>query len=76
MEFYATLGDPCAKREVLEKLFRAGMTGIRVNLSHTSLAKCAPILEELYWPAARAAGRPDGAAGGGAAPDPPPAGGR
>ena len=59
MEFYATLGDPCAKREVLEKLFRAGMTGIRVNLSHTSLAKCAPILEELYWPAARAAGRPD-----------------
>ena len=36
MEFYATLGDPCAKREVLEKLFRAGMTGIRVNLSHTS----------------------------------------
>ena len=59
MEFYATLGDPCAKREVLEKLFRAGMTGIRVNLSHTSLAKCAPILEELYWPAARAAGRPN-----------------
>ena len=59
MEFYATLGDPCAKREVLEKLFRAGMTGIRVNLSHTSLAQCAPILEELYWPAARAAGRPD-----------------
>ena len=59
MEYYATLGDPCAKREVLDKLFRAGMTGIRVNLSHTSLAKCAPLLEEGYWPAARAAGRPD-----------------
>ena len=59
MEFYATLGDPCAKRDILEKLFQAGMTGIRVNLSHTSLQKCAPLLEKLYWPAARAAGRAD-----------------
>ncbi len=59
MDFYATLGDPCAKRDILDKLFRAGMTGIRVNLSHTSLDKCAPLLERLYWPAARAAGRPD-----------------
>lgn len=57
MEFYATLGEPCARRDVLDKLFRAGMTGIRVNLSHTSLDKCAPLLEELYWPAARSAGR-------------------
>ena len=59
MEFYATLGDPCARRDILDKLFRAGMTGIRVNLSHTSLDKCAPLLEELYWPAARQAGRED-----------------
>ena len=47
MEFYATLGDPCARRDILDKLFRAGMTGIRVNLSHTSLDKCAPLLEGL-----------------------------
>ena len=59
MEYYATLGDPCARREVLDKLFQAGMTGIRVNLSHTSLDKCAPLLEELYWPAARRVGRED-----------------
>ena len=59
MDFYATLGDPCAKRAILDKLFRAGMTGIRVNLSHTSLDKCAPLLEELYWPAARRAGCED-----------------
>ena len=52
MEYYATLGDPCAKREVLDQLFQAGMTGVRVNLSHTSLARCAPLLENLYWPAA------------------------
>ena len=57
MEYYATLGDPCAKREVLDKLFQIGMTGVRLNLSHTSLAQCAPLLEEVYWPAARQAGR-------------------
>ena len=59
MEVYATLGDPCAKRDILDRMFQAGMTGIRVNLSHTSLKKCAPLLERLYWPAARAAGRAD-----------------
>ena len=59
MDFYATLGDSCAKREMIDKLFRVGMTGARLNLSHTSLAQCAPLLEELYWPAARAAGRED-----------------
>lgn len=59
MEFYATLGDPCAKREIIDKLFRVGMTGARLNLSHTSLTQCAPLLEELYWPSARASGRED-----------------
>ena len=57
MEYYATLGDPCAKRDILDKLFQAGMTGIRVNLSHTSLTQCAPLLEEAFWPAARQAGQ-------------------
>ena len=59
MDFYATLGDPCAKRDILEQLFQSGMTGVRLNMSHTSLAQCAPLLEELYWPAARQAGRGD-----------------
>jgi len=59
MEYYATLGDPCARRDILDRLFRAGMTGVRLNMSHTSLAQCAPLLEDLYWPAARQAGRPD-----------------
>ena len=59
MEFYATLGDPCAKRDIIDKLFRVGMTGVRLNLSHTSLPQCAPLVEEVYWPAARQAGRPE-----------------
>ena len=56
MEFYATLGAACQKRETLEQMFRAGMTGIRLNLSHTSLAQCRPLLESRFFPAARAAG--------------------
>lgn len=32
MEFYATLGDPCAKRDIIDKLFRVGMTGVRLKV--------------------------------------------
>ena len=56
IKLYATLGRACARRELLERMFRAGMTGVRLNLSHTTLAQCAPLLEEEIWPAARAAG--------------------
>ncbi len=59
MEYYATLGKPCARQDIIEQMFQAGMTGIRVNLSHTSLPKCAPLLIRSYWPAARQAGRGD-----------------
>ena len=57
MEFYATLGGSCADRATLDRLFAAGMTGARLNLSHTTLPQCAPLLEDIYWPAARACGR-------------------
>ena len=59
MEYYATLGDPCAKQDILERMFRTGMTGVRLNLSHTSLTLCTPLLERAYWPAARRVGRRD-----------------
>lgn len=57
MEFYATLGGACRDAATLEGLFAAGMTGARLNLSHTTLSQCAPLLDEVYWPAARKAGR-------------------
>lgn len=56
MEFYGTLGGSCQSRDVLDQLFQAGMTGARLNLSHTTLSACAPLLKEVYQPAARAAG--------------------
>ena len=56
MEFYGTLGSACDTPETLSALFAAGMTGARLNLSHTGLADCAGLLKEVYWPAAKAAG--------------------
>lgn len=58
MEFYATLGPACSAPETLDALFRAGMTGARLNLSHVTLADSRPLLEEVFRPAARRAGRP------------------
>jgi pyruvate kinase len=37
MEYYGTLGPACADADMLEQMIRAGMTGIRLNLSHKSL---------------------------------------
>ena len=40
LELYGTLGPACQREETLEGMFRAGMTGIRLNLSHVALADC------------------------------------
>ncbi len=56
MEFYGTLGPACSRRNTLVNLFRAGMTGARLNLSHTRLADCGPLLCDLFQPAALDAG--------------------
>lgn len=37
IEYYGTLGPACADEETLTAMFEAGMTGIRLNLSHKSL---------------------------------------
>ena len=38
-EIYGTFGPACKSREVLEEMIKAGMTGMRLNLSHTTLEK-------------------------------------
>ena len=55
MELYGTLGGTCSERETIAALFRAGMTGARLNLSHTSLEESSKTLE-AYHAAAKAAG--------------------
>ena len=40
LEYFGTLGPACADPGILSELFEAGMTGVRLNLSHTSLDRC------------------------------------
>lgn len=54
-EIFGTFGPSCASREVLEEMFRAGMTGIRLNLSHCDLADSADMIR-AYHASANAAG--------------------
>ena len=56
MKFYGTLGQSCATQDILVRLFQAGMTGARLNLSHTTLTACTHLLREEFFPAARAVG--------------------
>ena len=54
VQIYATLGPACAAEEVQEKMFRAGMTGMRLNLSHTGLAESADLLKNFHQAAQKA----------------------
>ncbi len=50
---YGTLGPACADLETLTKMFAAGMTGMRLNLSHTSLLQASGQIEAMHEAAAR-----------------------
>ena len=39
MKYYGTLGPACVSADILRKMMQAGMTGIRLNLSHKSLSE-------------------------------------
>ena len=41
---YGTLGPACRDRETLRAMFREGMDGARLNLSHTTLEEAAPLI--------------------------------
>ncbi len=42
---YGTLGPACRDAETLREMFREGMDGIRLNLSHTTLEEAAELIE-------------------------------
>ena len=54
MQYYGTLGPSCGDEKILENMFCAGMTGIRLNLSHGDLDKSSHWLELLREAAKKA----------------------
>ncbi len=57
MEYFGTIGPACDREDILRQMFVAGMTGIRMNMSHGSLAEHQDWVELLHRAAAEA-GRP------------------
>ncbi len=51
-EIYGTLGPACAERDTLEQMFQAGLTGMRLNLSHTGLKESAELVDNFRKAAA------------------------
>ncbi len=47
MDFYGTLGPAACSQQVLRDLFLKGMTGVRLNLSHSNLEDCKEWIEAL-----------------------------
>lgn len=39
-QIYGTIGPACEKEEILIQMFQAGMTGMRINMSHSNLSHC------------------------------------
>lgn len=53
VQIYGTLGPACSDTETLARLFAAGMTGVRLNLSHIGLPGAAEQIEHLHAAARR-----------------------
>lgn len=59
IEIFGTLGPACADPMILEQMFRRGMSGIRLNLSHASLKESRESLDCYYEAAERAGVSPE-----------------
>lgn len=47
IDIFGTLGPACDDTGILTKMFAAGMTGIRINLSHVFLAECRDSIKRI-----------------------------
>ena len=54
IDIYGTLGPSCCEAETLYEMLQAGMTGIRLNLSHVDLCDCTRWLDNLKTAAHKA----------------------
>ena len=46
-DIYGTLGPACSDEDTLMAMLQSGMTGVRLNLSHTTLADAAPQIRRV-----------------------------
>lgn len=58
VQIYATLGPSCALQETLERMFQTGLSGMRLNLSHTGLLESREIVSNFRMAALAAGVRP------------------
>ena len=52
IELFGTLGPSCSEVSVLKEMIEEGMTGMRLNLSHSSLTQAAGLIRNYYEAAA------------------------
>ena len=55
IEIFGTIGPACSDEKILENMFSQGMSGMRLNLSHSSLESAKEMLDHFHT-AARNAG--------------------
>ena len=48
VRIYGTLGPACRDTETLKRMFKEGMDGVRLNLSHTSLEETSDMIENFH----------------------------
>lgn len=53
VNIYGTVGPSCSNAGTLEAMFREGMTGLRLNLSHTSLRDAGDLITHIHVAANR-----------------------
>ena len=58
-EIFGTLGPACGRVEMIERMFAEGMTGMRLNTSHSGLKESEPLLDVFWQAAGRAGVRPE-----------------
>ena len=59
ISIYGTFGPACADSGTMEQMFHAGMTGMRLNLSHTGLEQSAALIQAFHTAAAASGVRPE-----------------
>ena len=57
-QIFATFGPACGSKDILRKMIDAGMTGMRLNLSHTTLSNSADYIHAYQEAAAEAGVKP------------------